>query len=346
MTFAKHAGVFTLAALLSTSVAIVSANAQSTAPYYEGKTVEIYVGFSPGGGYDTYARILAEHLPRHIPGNPVMVVKNMPGGGSRTAAGYMANIAPDDGTAIATTDQSLPLFQVLGDDTITYDMAAFNYIGNPIADNNLVVTWHTSPVKTFEDAQTIPSIMGASGLSSSSYYPAAMNAMLGTQFEIILGYQGGNDINLAMQQGEVDGRGSNSWSSYKATTPFVANNELNYIAQVGLERAPDLPDVPLLIDLAQNEEDEGALRLLSAPTAIGRPFYTTDGTPAEVVEILRAAFDATIADPEFVSAIEVAGLELNPIGGAELQAIVEGIVNTPAEAVAKLEEALDQLVSQ
>jgi len=314
--------------------------------YYEGKTIDLYIGFSSGGGYDTYARVLATHMSRHIPGNPTIVPRQMPGGGSRTAAGFMANIAPKDGTAIATTDQSLPLFQTLGDPSIQFDTTAFEYIGNPIADNNLVATWHTSAVKTLEDARETSSRIGASGPDTSAFYPTAMNEILGTKFELIMGYSGGADVNLAMQQGEVEGRGGNSWSSYKATTPFVQNNELHYIVQIGLERAADLPDVPLLHENADNETDRAALELLSAPTALGRPFYAAPGTPDNAVQILRDAFNATMVDPEYLAAAEQAGLDINPVPGAEMARIVSEIVNAEPEAVSRLYDALAPLLAR
>lgn len=339
-------GAIVLALGSAAALASMSAMAQSPEEFYRGKTIDLYIGFSAGGGYDTYARVLAEHLSRHVPGNPTIIPRQMTGGGSRVAAAYMANVAPRDGTAIATTDQSLPLFQALRDPSILFDTTAFHYIGNPIADNNLVVTWHTSPVRTVEDARQTQVAIGASGPDTSAFYPTAMNEILGTRFELIMGYSGGADVNLAMQQGEVDGRGSNSWSSYKATTSFVENDELNYLVQVGLERAQDLPDIPLLLDYGETEADFEALRLLSAPTAIGRPFYAPPGTPEDRVEALRRAFDATMEDPRFIEAAANANLELNPVSGEEVQRIVQEMVDAPPAAVDRLSEALGPLLSQ
>lgn len=312
--------------------------------YFAGKTINLYIGFSAGGGYDTYARIVADHMQRHIPGNPTIIPQQMPGGGSRTLARYMATIAPSDGTAIATTEAALPVLQALAEGEVEYDNAAFRYIGNPISDNNLTVTWHTSAVKTVEDARTNSARMSATAANISSFLPQAMNAILGTKFDLIMGYAGGAEENLAMQQGEVDGRGANSFASYKATTTFVANNEINYLVQAGLVKDKDLPDVPLLHELADNEIDEAALRLISAPSAVGRPLYTAPGTPDDVVQILRDAFDATMADPEFLAAAERAGLALNPIPGHELQQIVDDILNADPQAVTRLREALIALL--
>ena len=180
----------------------------------------------------------------------------MPGAGSRAAATWVYNVAPRDGTVLATADQSLSLQQAAGDKRIKFDTTKFIYIGNPNVENNTTATWHASGIKTIEDAKRREVTMGATGGSTSSQYPKAMNALLGTKFKIILGYPGGNDINLAMERGEVDGRGSNSWASWKATRPhWLAEKKINILVQIGLKKAPDLPDVPLLMELGTNDED-------------------------------------------------------------------------------------------
>ena len=297
--------------------------------FYKGKTVSFVIGYSPGGGYDAYARLVARFIGDHIPGKPQVVPRNMPGGSSRVAAGYVFNVAPKDGTVIATADQSLALAQAMGE-KLQFDVSKFTFIGNPSAENNTTVTWHTSPVKTIEDAKRVEIPMGATGGSTSSQYPKAMNAVLGTRFKVITGYPGGNDINLAMERGEVAGRGSNSWASWKGTRPdWLRDRKINILVQIGLAKAPDLPDVPLLADLAANEEDRKVLQLLSAPSGIGRPIFTTPGVPAERVKALRDAFDATVKDPRFVEEAQKSGLDLDPVSGEALQKIVEGIIATP-----------------
>jgi tripartite-type tricarboxylate transporter receptor subunit TctC len=310
------------------------AHAQSVEEFYKGKTISFVIGYSPGGGYDTYARLVARFLGDHIPGKPTIVPRNMPGASSRVAAAYVYNVAPKDGTVLATGDQSLALAQAMGE-KLQFDTTKFIYIGNPSAENNTTVTWFTSPVKTIEDAKKQDVPMGATGGSTSSQYPRVMNAVLGTKFKVILGYPGGNDINLAMERGEVAGRGSNSWASWKATRPeWLRDKKINILVQIGLSKAPDLPDVPLLMDLASNPDDRALLRLLSAPSGIGRPIFTTPGVPADRVKALRDAFDATIKDPAFVEEAKKVGLEIDPVSGEELQKIVAEIVATP-EAIAK-----------
>ena len=254
----------------------------------------------------------------------------MPGAGSRSAATWLYNIAPRDGTVLATADQSLSLQQAAGDKRINFDTTKFIYIGNPNVENNTTATWHTSGVKTIEDAKTREVTMGATGGSTSSQYPKAMNALLGTRFKIILGYPGGNDVNLAMERGEVDGRGSNSWTSWKATRAhWLAEKKINILVQIGLAKAADLPDVPLLMDLAANQEDRELLRNLSASTAIGRPIFTTPDVPAERVEALRKAFDAMVRDPALLEQAKRENVDLEPASGVTLQKLVTEIVAMP-----------------
>src|SRR6476660_5271887 len=262
----------------------------SVEDFYRGKKLDMIIGYSPGGTYDLYARLVARYLGNYIPGKPLIVPRNMPGAGSRAAANWVYNVAPKDGTVLATADQSLSLQQAVGDKRINFDTTKFIYIGNPNVENNITASWHTSGIKTIDDAKKREVTAGATGGSTSSQYPKAMNALLGTKFKIILGYPGGNDVNLALEKGEVAGRGSNSWASWKSTRPdWLANKKINILVQIGLNKAPDLPDVPLLMDLAKNDQDRAVLKLLSAPSAIGRPIFTTPGVPDDRVKALRAA---------------------------------------------------------
>ncbi|MDB5507765.1 MAG: Tripartite-type tricarboxylate transporter, receptor component TctC [Hyphomicrobiales bacterium] len=314
---------------------------QSVADFYKGKTIDFYIGFSVGGGYDLYARTVARFIGEHIPGKPRVIPRNMTGAGSRVAANYVYTVAPKDGTVLATADQSIPLEQAVGDKGIQFDSRNFFWIGNPIVDNNTLVTWHTSPVKTVEDARQREIAIGATGFNTSSQYPQVMNQLVGTKFKIIMGYPGGNEVNLAMENGEVAGRGSNSWASWKASKPdWVRDKKLNILVQIGLSKSPDLPDVPLLVDLARNDEDRAALRLVSAPPNVGRPIFTTPGVPAERVKALRDAFDATMKDPAFLEEARKTGLDINPISGVELQKVVSDIIDTPKAVTERLASIL------
>ncbi|MEA2976744.1 MAG: hypothetical protein QOF19_2264 [Alphaproteobacteria bacterium] len=314
---------------------------QSVEEFYKGKRIDLIIGYSPGAGYDLYARFVAQHLGAFIPGNPQILPRNMPGAGSRTAANWIYTVAPKDGTALATADQSLSIAQAMGDPSLTIDTSKLLYIGNPNADNNTTVTWNTSSVKTIEDAMKTEIPMGATGGSTSSQYPKAMNALIGTKFHVVLGYPGGNDINLAMERGEVAGRGSNAWASWKSTKPdWLRDKKINILVQIGLTKAPDLPNVPLMMDLAKNNEDRQVLKLLSAPTTIGRPIFTSPGVPAERVKALRDAFNAMIKDPAVLADAQKRNIDINPVPGEELQKIVEEIVATPKPIADRLQQII------
>jgi tripartite-type tricarboxylate transporter receptor subunit TctC len=266
----------------------------------------------------------------------------MPGAGSRIAGNFIYNVAPKDGTTLGTIDQSISVQQALGDLAIKFDPSKFIYIGNPAAENNTVTTWHTSGVKTIEDAKHKEVTMGSTSSSTSLQYLISLNNLIGTKFKIIVGYPGGANINLAMERGEVGGRSSNSWGSWKATRPeWIKDEKINILVQIGLKKAPDLPDVPLLMDLGKTDLDRAAFRMLSSPTTIGRPIFTTPGAPADRVKALREAFEATMKDPAFIADAQKSKLELDPVSGEELQKIVEGIVNAPP----KVRDHLKQMVS-
>jgi tripartite-type tricarboxylate transporter receptor subunit TctC len=323
-----------LAAALAGPLALAGVQAarsqQAIEDFYRGKQLEMVIGYSPGGTYDLYARLVARFLGNYIPGKPTIVPRNMPGAGSRAAAKWVFGVGPKDGTVLATADQSLSVEQAMGDKQLDLDTTKLIYIGNPNADNNTTATWYTSGVKTIEDAKRKQVVMGATGGSTSSQYPKAMNALIGTKFKIVIGYPGGNDINLAMEKGEVDGRGSNAWGAWKATRPdWLRDKKINILVQIGLTKAPDLPDVPLLMDLATNDQDRAIFKLLSASSTIGRPVFTSPGVPAERVKALRAAFDAMVKDPVFLAEAAKEHFDINPVSGEDMQKIVGEIVATP-----------------
>jgi tripartite-type tricarboxylate transporter receptor subunit TctC len=327
--------------LAALGFAAAPAQAQTVEEFYKGKTIDLVISFTAGGGYDAYARLVARHMGDHIPGKPTIVPRNMPGGGGRVAANYLFNVARKDGTVLAVIDQSLPLEQARGDKTIQFDSTKFNWIGNPAAENNTTVTWHTSPVKTIEDAKKQEIPIGATGNNTSAQFPKAMNALVGTKFKVVFGYPGGNDINLAMERGEVAGRGSNSWGSWKGTRPdWIRDKKINILVQIGLKKTADLPDVPLLMDLAANPDDKAVLRLLSSPTAIGRPVLAPPGVPADRVKALRAAFDAMLKDPAFIEEAKKQNLDIEPVSGEELQQIVAEIAGVPKASIDRLNEII------
>ena len=336
----------TKTALLATAAIVLvplSAKADAVADFYKGKQISVYIGFSAGGGYDAYARLVSKHMGNHIPGEPVMVPKNMAGAGSRKATAYIYNVAPKDGTSFATADQSQALQQAMEDPSIKFDVRKLTWIGNPNKDVNTLAVWHTSGIKTLDDAKKREVVVGATGSNTSAQYPQAMNYFLGTKFKIINGYPGGNDINLAMERGEVMGRGSNAWASWKGTRPdWLRDHKIVILVQIGLQKADDLPNVPLMMDLGKTPEDRAALKLLSAATEVGRPLFSTPDVPKDRVAALRKAFDDTMKDPKFLADAKQAKLDLDPVSGARLQEVVAEMLATPKPVVTRLAAALDE----
>ena len=338
-----------LAAFLLLGLAIVAGPGIAAAQdeverFYRGRTVDMHIGFSVGGTYDLYGRLVARFIGKHIPGQPIVVPKQMVGAGTRLAANYIYAIAPKDGTQLGVADQALPLQQAMGEPGIQFDVRKLNWIGNPIADNNTMVAWHTAGITDIEQAKSRTFTVGANGITTAAQYAQAMNSLLGTRFTIITGYPGGTEINLAMERGEVAIRGQNSWSSWKANhREWLDQRKIVILVQMGLEKNPELPTVPLLMDLATDAEAREVLKILSAPTAIGRPIFTTPDVPADRLAALRAAFDATMKDPAFLAETKRLNYDLNPVSGVALQRIATEIVETPRPVVAKLGGILAEL---
>jgi tripartite-type tricarboxylate transporter receptor subunit TctC len=335
---AKSRGLFAvLTALPVLALAVAPAAAQTVADFYRGKTLTMVVGTSPGGDYDLRLRMVARHIGRHIPGNPTVVVNNMPGGGGLVVANWLANVAPKDGSVVVAVTQNLPVHQATGAAGIKFDVREFNWIGNTTDTPNVINSWHTTGIRTIQDVMTRELIVGATGTASGSFlYPYALNRLVGTKFKIVTGYPGGNDVNLAMERGEVGGRGSNSWASWKSTRPqWLAEKKVFILVQVGVKRNPELPDVPTLQDLAKNDGDRQVLEFISADTAISRPLVTNAGVPRERVAALRRAFDATMKDAEFLAEAEKSKTDISPMTGEEAQKIAVTTINTPPDVLAR-----------
>ncbi len=326
-----------LAGALSVAFLTSSAEAVSVKEFYTGKKVRVIISTSPGGGYDLYARFVTRHMRKFIPGNPKMIAQNMPGAGHRRAAQYLAYKAPRDGSVIATISQGLPFAQIVWPEKHKkIDAGKFIWIGNSNEGNNVLMLWHTSGIKTWEDLKKKQIVVGGTGAGSTSgQYPRAMNNILGTKMKIILGFDGGSQMNLAMERGEIDGRGSNAWASIKSITPYyLEKNQLILPVQMGLTRAPDLPDVPLIWELGRSEAEIKVLKLMTMASRIGRPVLTTPGVPADRVAALRAAFDAAVSSKAFIAEAKKRRLEINPVSGIEVQAVVKQILATPPELAA------------
>lgn len=334
-----------LPAVVGLGFAAASARADPVADFYRGKTINLIIGTSTGNDYDFRARLLARHLGRHLPGEPTIVPQNMPGVGGVKAANYLATTAPRDGTTLHMIMSNMMSSQAIGAPGVAFDTRKFFWIGNTTSTPNVMVAWHTSGISSIEEVKSKQLIVGAPGGTAGVLYVTAMNALLGTKLKLVTGYPGGNEVNLAMERGEIDGRASNSWASWKSTRPdWVAEKKIVVLVQVGLRRAPDLPDVPLLLELAGNDADRQVLTFLSADTAISRALVAAPDTPPERVAALRRAFAATVEDPEFLAEAEKSHMEILPMPGEEAQKIADSIVNTPPGIVARAKAILGDLL--
>jgi len=324
-------------------VACAPAAADPVADFYKGKQIRFVVRTTPGGDYDQYSRLLARFMGKYIPGNPQFVVVNMPGGGGITAANYMAQVAPRDGTVIGIVSQGIPSDQALGmSPQLKADLREFNWIANVVHSNSLLVVWHTSPAKTIEDAKRRVTTIGTTGAGSVSVqFPAFYNNVLGTRFKIVFGYPGGQHIDLAMERGEVEGRGANPYSGWMASKPtWIPQKLIIPLIQAGVEKEPALPDVPLIVDQPVKPEDKPLLHFMAQASAVGRPLATTPGVPAERVAALRAAFAATVKDPEFIATAAQENMEIRPMTGDKLQEIIVGLLNAPQDVRDRMKVAL------
>jgi tripartite-type tricarboxylate transporter receptor subunit TctC len=333
--------------LMPTAVAAAlmsSLPATAQVDFYKGKTIDLVISTGVGGGLDANARLVARHLADHIPGNPTIVPRNMPGAGHIRAANFVFSQATKDGTVIATFVPVFVTAQVLDrSKSIQFDPAGFNWLASTSSSNSTVYTWYLSGVRSVADATRRDVLMGATGAGSYTIiYPTVMNNVLGTRFKLVTGYQSTAEIGLAMERGEVEGRAGNNFNSLKAENPdWLANGKIVLLSQVGLERDRDYPDVPLLMDLAKSEQDRQVLQLFSADVVLGRPFVTAPGVPAERVAMLRKAFDDMMMDPAYLEDAGKAALDVTPVAGTKLQAIVADLVHTPADIVAKAKLAME-----
>ena len=319
-----------------------AAHAQDVGSFYAGKTINIVVGFGPGGGYDLYARMLARHYGANIPGKPNVIVQNMPGAGGVNAANFVYNSAAKDGTVIAGVNQGAALFQQLGGKGAQYDASKFRWIGRMASSNNVAYTWTASGVRTIEDAKKREVIMAGSGvISDANIYPNVFNGLLGTRFKIINGYTGTNQSNLALERGEVEGRGGGSYSSLQTTRPqWLKDGTISLLVQIGLEKEPDLPNVPRLLDLVTNDEDRQIATLVTLPVEIGYNYWVAPEVPAERVTALRKSFEATMKDSGLLAEAKKISLDIRYKSGAELEDMVAKASKTSPDVLKRAAKIL------
>ena len=329
----KHTVAFTLAALAFAT----PARGQTAEEFYRGKTVTILVGFTAGGGYDLYARLLGRHISRHIPGNPAVVVQNMPGAGSMKAAQYVYGVAPKDGLTLATVSRGVVTDPLLSG--VNIDPTKLTWLGTITSETSVCATWKTSPVKTWADMFAREFTLGGSAVGADpDTFALIMRNVFGARVKLVTGYPGGNDINLAMERHEVDGRCGWSWTSLKSQKNWLP--QINVLVQFNLEKNPDLPEVPVALERAASDEQRQVLQLLIAGQYVGRPFFTSPDIPADRKAALRSAFDATMKDPQFLADAAKLDLEISPIAAGPIDAFLADLYRTPRDVVAKAVAAI------
>lgn len=324
----------------------ITKSAAAAEEYYSGKTIDVVIGADVGGGGDFYGRLVAQYLGKHIPGNPRVVPKNMPGGGSNKAAAFVYSVAPKDGTVIGGI-QPGTIMGPLTDSSIAalFDASKFQYLGTADSGARVCITHETSKIRTFADAQRAETVLAASGDGGSTKdYPVVLNAVAGTKFKIISGYTGTGNMLLAMERGEVDGICGYNWSSFQSARPdWIRDKHANIILQQGPEADPALSrmGVPEIWGYLRNDEDRRLLEFTVSEQSLGRPYMLAPGTNPEAVNILRAAFDAMTQDPEYLAAAQKARLSVNSASGVKIQALVEKVYQTPQSVFSRLRGILD-----
>jgi len=337
----KHAARRRMAAgALALCSALWQADASAQTPptdFYKDKTIELFISSGPGGGYDAYARILARHMGKHIPGAPNIVPKNVEGAGGLRLANILYNTAPKDGTSIGTMYRSAAFEPLFGNKAAQFDATRFTWLGSASSEISLCVAWHTSGVNRFEDMQARELVVGTTGRGSDSFlFTSIINGVLGSKMRMVAGYRSGNDMNLAMERGEVGGRCGWSWSSIRASNQnWIDEKKVHMLVQIGLGKHPDLPNVPSVMDLAKNAEDEQILKLLFARQTMAYPFLAPPDLPADRANILRAAFAASMQDQDLIADAQKSNLEVLPVSGADVEALVRNVYAAPPALVAR-----------
>jgi tripartite-type tricarboxylate transporter receptor subunit TctC len=313
------------------------ASAQAVENFYRGKTVSVIIGYPTAGANDFYARAVARHIGKHIPGNPSVVPRNMPGGGSLVAANHIFNVAPKDGTTLGLIVPTAPLEEKLGAANVRFKSAEFSWIGRLAATPNVTFMNATARVKTIQDAMQYEAVLGSTGRSSTAaIYPNLLNHVIGTKFRLVMGYVGSAEAMLAMERGEVEGH-STTWEGVKSRAERqLRDKTINLLVQYGLQRHPELPDIPTSVELGRTPEEVQVLRIFANATDVGRFILSTPDTPVDRIRALRRAFDAMVRDPEFIADLKSLRLDLGPLSGEELQKLIEEVANVPPAVLDKV----------
>ena len=322
------------------SVASV-AQAQTPEAFYKGKQIRLIVASGAGGGYDTYSRVLARYMPDHVPGKPAFVVQNMDGAGGLKATNYTYAIAPKDGTVFVSTYNSLTTQPLIDKQGVEYDALKLSWVGSMGKQQQICVTWNTSPIKTIEQTMQKEISVSATGATgNSATLPKLLNQLIGTKFHVILGYST-SDQRLSVERGEVDGVCGLSYTTLIASNPdWILNKKVNILLQTGDAPHPAMPDVPLVINLVKNPKDKAIVRLYALPGDIGRPYAAPPDMPADRLTALRRAFDATMKDKEFLVEAEKVHLEIDPLTGEEVTKLLQEAYASPPDAIQRMNEIM------
>jgi len=324
------------------ALGISAAHAQSVEQFYKGRQVNLIVGFNPGGAYDPYARTVARHLPRHLPGSPDIVVKNMQGAGSVRAANYLYKVAPKDGSEIGLIAGSAAIEPLFGVRPTQFEGQKFTWLGSANDEPGVCFSWHTSPIATAQDLFDKEMILAASGTSNLDF-PLALNAVLGTKIRIVRGYNGTSSMMLALERGEVQGMCGMVYAAVQTAHPdWLAQKRVRTLMQIGLERSDKMPGVPFVMDFAKTDDDKRVLRLLVGWTIMGRPYLAPPGIPEDRKAALRRAFDLTMKDPTFLADAAKVRLDISPITGAAIDRFLADVYSTPHPLVKRAAAVLAQ----
>ena len=329
-----------LGAALGVPLAPFGAQAQGAADFYRGKTINLYVAFPTGGGYDIYSRLAARYMSKHVPGNPNIVVQNMPGAGGMKAANFLYDVAPRDGTALGMIADNSAIEDVIGTPGVTYKSTKFLWIGRVTSSVNVELVNADSPVKTADDLRTHELIVGGTGAAGITTVTRKIaNAFGGTKFKVVTGYAGSPEACLAMEKGEVQGCAP-SWTHTKTNLrDWLESKRVRVILQWGVTRHKELPEVKTMVELGRTEEDRKVLALYGSGTDLGRAIAAPPGTPADRVEVLRRAFDAAMQDPELLADVARTHLDHDPMSGEDLQKFIAEVGDVPAGVIAKVRAA-------
>lgn len=332
------------AALAGSAFFAPGAHADPVADFYKGKNLTIIVGYSAGGGYDVYARAIGRYINRHIPGSPNIVVTNMPGAGSLASVNFLYNVAPKDGTVIATFGRGIPMEPLIGSGKFQFEATKLNYIGSASTELSVCAVTQKSKARTFEDTLTTEIAMGGEGAGSDpDTYANLVKALTGARFKLVTGYPGGNDMAMAAERGELDGRCGWSWGSVKATRPTWVSgpDALRVLLQLSVERSPEMPNVPTIYEKTKSDSDKQVVRLIVSRQIIARPFAAPPEVPADRLAALRSAFSATMKDKEFLAEADKLKLEIvDPVSGVDMQKLIADLYKSPPDVLARAKEVM------